>query len=621
MELNSENIKKLDPHADLNCTVLSLACKNIGKIHENVFQPFVNVKEIHLSFNRLESLPEQLFRHNLRLERVTLQSNSIVCLPGGLLRSLLELKDFQVHNNRIEVLSENFFENNHKLTKIDISGNLITSFHPSLVNHLTKLKVFNFDENKVKILEFPFLAPRTVLQLYRYASKLSCIYVGILLLAVWTPRALQTAWRVLMTIIGSLRILLTENGNNRRRLEHPGRMRTAERPTTSKGPASLQLKDSRESRRSTASTDEEADSENFEAAERDSRPILPVFQMPFSHLREELALRRSDSDVTSSESDDHLARLEQTVNSKLQEEIAKLKRENEELRKVELLVTKQEVDKILTEKHDKIKTDFNSWEARFNNIVQEEKLKIKTENEELVKLQNQQKQQNLLTDGKIKEIWNELEVLKKALHVSHLEEAQRLAEMTPVRDTSSGNESFGTGESTVGDSTFETDDNFLSETGPVDFNETLDNSMTDNELTDSLRELWCNLKLFYTVPVPKNLEREDRYFVLHYETRTLRDILNKKFDFEKDASFECIDRAALINPVINSVTEMIQLLLSSIIKVEILIESYPAEAIILDMEKLKNLLNGQIDALKTKQSAAAQRGDSLQSPLIKEIIN
>jgi Leucine-rich repeat (LRR) protein len=86
------------------------------------------LKELNVSYNRIQELPDTLFEENIWLEYINLSHNQLVHLPTALLRRLDNLKTLDLSYNHISTISTTTLDDMLRLTTsklefIDISNN------------------------------------------------------------------------------------------------------------------------------------------------------------------------------------------------------------------------------------------------------------------------------------------------------------------------------------------------------------------------------------------------------------------------------------------------------------------------------------------------------------------
>lgn len=106
----------------------------------------VNLKEINLDSNNLDSVPLELFRINT-LERINLSNNNLTSLPNDI-KYLTNLKMLNLSNNKLNKLPDGLVSL-ESLHDLNIRNNNIIEL-PSKFHYLTHMRIFKCDST-VKI--------------------------------------------------------------------------------------------------------------------------------------------------------------------------------------------------------------------------------------------------------------------------------------------------------------------------------------------------------------------------------------------------------------------------------------------------------------------------------------
>jgi len=95
---NIKTVLLIDACLVANGSVVTL-CSLV--IQEKVFMPLKHLKIVHLSYNHMKSLPQNIFMHNLKLESLILRGNFLHKLPGEgkFLSPLHALKHLDISGN------------------------------------------------------------------------------------------------------------------------------------------------------------------------------------------------------------------------------------------------------------------------------------------------------------------------------------------------------------------------------------------------------------------------------------------------------------------------------------------------------------------------------------------
>lgn len=158
MELSSASIVKLDiQSANVNSSVLSFTDKNITDVEADTFEQYKLLVKIYFAGNKITSLPEDVFLHNVRLREIGLDFNQMTVLPRGLLQSLPELQSIHLNCNMLSDIPRDLFQSNKKLEQIFLQYNYIKVLHPETFANLPELQDLRIDVNKLSSFDFSML--------------------------------------------------------------------------------------------------------------------------------------------------------------------------------------------------------------------------------------------------------------------------------------------------------------------------------------------------------------------------------------------------------------------------------------------------------------------------------
>lgn len=131
---------------------ISLQHNNFESFDLDTFKASVQLREVHLGWNRLSTLPEQIFQHNIKLRTLEMGDNKIRTLPERLLSNQRDLEIFDADRNWISAIPAQFFANNLKLRRVNFSWNQLKRLSPKLFAGLSELRYGRFDGNQLKSL-------------------------------------------------------------------------------------------------------------------------------------------------------------------------------------------------------------------------------------------------------------------------------------------------------------------------------------------------------------------------------------------------------------------------------------------------------------------------------------
>lgn len=133
---------------------------NVQAIHENVFQPFHNLKEINLRKNNISSLPDGLFTSNTNLRIVDLSNNIISSIKDSMFPS----QSLRYLNLRYNKLQTPNFQLSTSLVNLELSFNSISSISKNFFSNMKQLQVLHLSHNAVEVLTNRLLTENTNLE-------------------------------------------------------------------------------------------------------------------------------------------------------------------------------------------------------------------------------------------------------------------------------------------------------------------------------------------------------------------------------------------------------------------------------------------------------------------------
>lgn len=128
--------------------LISVEFTNISRIDADALVGLGKLQELHLSNNKLRSLPSGLFRDLPDLSALDLTQNLLEDLPPGIFRNASALTQLSLQGNQLATLRLSWFHPLHQLHMLDLSHNRFTDVPPfcfSKLENLTDLDLsFNF---------------------------------------------------------------------------------------------------------------------------------------------------------------------------------------------------------------------------------------------------------------------------------------------------------------------------------------------------------------------------------------------------------------------------------------------------------------------------------------------
>jgi hypothetical protein len=118
-------------------------------VPKEILEEFPNLSGLLLEFSNLPVLKNELFSSEfVVLEYLDLDSNQIISIEPFAFKHLKNLKWLSLYWNKIQSLPFNLFQNNQKMFYLDFSYNQINSISPNLLKNLNQLKLVKFWDNQ-----------------------------------------------------------------------------------------------------------------------------------------------------------------------------------------------------------------------------------------------------------------------------------------------------------------------------------------------------------------------------------------------------------------------------------------------------------------------------------------
>ncbi|XP_058019607.1 phospholipase A2 inhibitor beta [Ahaetulla prasina] len=123
---------------------------NSPSLHEFPTGFPVRTKMISVEFTQVSSLSVEALQGLPSLQELHLSNNRLKTLPSGLFRNLPELHTLDLSTNLLEDLPPEIFTNASSLTHLSISENWLAELRPSWFETLKELRILSLDHNQLK---------------------------------------------------------------------------------------------------------------------------------------------------------------------------------------------------------------------------------------------------------------------------------------------------------------------------------------------------------------------------------------------------------------------------------------------------------------------------------------
>uniref|UniRef100_A0A803TRF2 LRRCT domain-containing protein n=1 Tax=Anolis carolinensis TaxID=28377 RepID=A0A803TRF2_ANOCA len=134
---------------------ISVEFTNISIISVDAFRALPHLRELHLSNNRLKTLPNSLWRNHPALTALDLTNNLLKDLPLGLF-GLARLQGLNLEGNGMRSVAEDAFRTVPELRFLFLQNNSLEALPRKVFAPLESLEVLDLSHNRLSALEPPF---------------------------------------------------------------------------------------------------------------------------------------------------------------------------------------------------------------------------------------------------------------------------------------------------------------------------------------------------------------------------------------------------------------------------------------------------------------------------------
>ncbi|XP_066492512.1 leucine-rich alpha-2-glycoprotein [Tiliqua scincoides] len=132
--------------------IISVEFTNISSIDVDALQGLPNLQELHLSNNKLRTLPSGLFRSLPELHTLDLTGNFLEDLPVEIFEKATGLRQLALTGNRLSTLRPSWFQPLRHLEFLDLSNNQLEDVPQSCFNKLENLTSLQLSQNSLRTL-------------------------------------------------------------------------------------------------------------------------------------------------------------------------------------------------------------------------------------------------------------------------------------------------------------------------------------------------------------------------------------------------------------------------------------------------------------------------------------
>lgn len=147
-----------------NVSFLALKSNQIP-LHQNLFEPFNQLRILELGRYELQNFPLGLFKHLTSLRRLSIWQCKISNLTAEVFEGLNGLEELDISMNLFESLPSDLFLNTPKLKQLNLSANNFSSLPENLFTTTPELELLRLNDNNNILLQLPdrFLSNLTML--------------------------------------------------------------------------------------------------------------------------------------------------------------------------------------------------------------------------------------------------------------------------------------------------------------------------------------------------------------------------------------------------------------------------------------------------------------------------
>ncbi|XP_037043076.1 leucine-rich repeat and death domain-containing protein 1-like [Bradysia coprophila] len=151
---------------------IDLENNSLRIIDEQIFMMNRHVLIIDLSSNRLESLPRDLFKHNFFLSSLSLYNNSLTTIDEQMFHRNLRLDKVYLSANRLIELPKNLFRSCELLEQVFLDQNSLTSIDETLFDKNVMLTTIYISSNRLEYLPKNMFKNNSALQLLAVGNNM-----------------------------------------------------------------------------------------------------------------------------------------------------------------------------------------------------------------------------------------------------------------------------------------------------------------------------------------------------------------------------------------------------------------------------------------------------------------
>lgn len=126
--------------------------KDLTELTPNMFEHFMNLRNLLLAKNKLTTIPDNIFSNNEKIDKLALGYNNITNIEENAFSGLNSITQIFLPHNNIKELKPNIFKSLLNLEHILLNNNFLVEIPCGLFANNPKLKKVNFEHNDIKII-------------------------------------------------------------------------------------------------------------------------------------------------------------------------------------------------------------------------------------------------------------------------------------------------------------------------------------------------------------------------------------------------------------------------------------------------------------------------------------
>ncbi len=121
---------------------IDISSKNLNTIPIDFINKCACSKKLNFSYNRIDTLPQEIFKGLDQLTQIRLNNNKLCTIPAGAFKDCEALKRLYLENNEINEIPQGTFDGLNKLTEIWLNDNKLCTIPAGAFNSCKALIIF-----------------------------------------------------------------------------------------------------------------------------------------------------------------------------------------------------------------------------------------------------------------------------------------------------------------------------------------------------------------------------------------------------------------------------------------------------------------------------------------------